>query len=105
MKNEIDYKSKEIKKWALFAGLVGGFNSVCFKEVQECTAQEAMDSAYESAKEDYEEMEGLHGLRSVENIKEEDGIDDDEEAQEIYNEEMEGWIGYYIEVYDSNIHF
>jgi hypothetical protein len=104
MSKEIDYESKEIKKWAIFAGLGGGFGGSHFVKTEECTAQEAMDIAFEEAKEQYEGMVGLHGLRSIEDIKEEDDIEDDEEAQEVYNEEMEGWIDYHIEEYDSEKH-
>ena len=67
--------------------------------------KEADDIAYESAVEDYESFEGLHGIRSVEDIAEEDydvgfGEIPDELYDQIYQDyldEREGQLDYWAE--------
>lgn len=103
MEEEIDYESKEVKKWAIFAGLGGGINSVCFHEFLETTKSDASQYAYQLAVEDYESYVGMYGLREISTIMEEDEVDE-EEAEQIYNEEREGWLSYYVEEYDSEKH-
>ena len=67
---------------------------------------EAVAVAYESALEDYESYEGLHGIRSVEDIAIDDyeidpevGIDDEiyEQVYQDYLDERESQIDYWVE--------
>lgn len=66
--------------------------------------------AYQKAIEDYESYEGLHGIRSLSDIIEEDFDNDElteedyEEAEEIYQEEKESTINYYAEEYNKEKH-
>ena len=92
-----------MKKWAIFAGLGGGFNSVYFECFETCTYEEAQNIAYEKACDSYESYVGSGGLRELSTIMEEDGVDE-EEAGEIYNEERGSWLSYYVEEYDSKKH-
>lgn len=82
-------------KFAIFAGLGGGFNSVSFAEMFEGSKEEAEVRARQCAIEEYESYEGLHGLRDIEMIMEEDEVSE-EEAEEIYNEEVESWIDFNV---------
>ena len=95
--------SLEVKKWAIFAGLGGGINSVCFHEFLETSYADAIQYAYQLAEQDYESYVGMYGLRELSTIMEEDDVDE-EEAQNIYNEERESWISYYVQEYDSKKH-
>lgn len=45
----------------------------------------------------------MHGLREVSEIMEEDEIEDEDEAMEIYNEEREGWIDYSAEPFSEEL--
>lgn len=75
-------------------GLSGGFGGIQNYEVIEASSvQEAENDAYQRAIEEYENYSGYHGLRSVDDIIEEDGVDESE-AEEIYNEERESWLDY-----------
>ena len=92
---------EESGKWAIFAGLGGGFGGATFKEVVECSREEAEKQAYYSAVEDYDNHSGMNGLRDTSDIMEEDSCEEDE-AEQIYNEEREGWLDYYVEPFDEN---
>lgn len=75
-------------------GLSGGFGGIHNYEVIKADSlDEAEKDAYYRAIDEYENYSGYHGLRSVDDIMEEDGVDSDE-AEEIYNEEREGWLDY-----------
>ena len=91
-------------KWAIFAGLGGGFGGANFTgEVFTGTKEQAESRAYGAAQEEYDSYEGSHGLRSINDIMDEDGVDE-EEAIEIYNEERESWLDYWVEPYDPKNH-
>jgi len=91
-------------KWAIFAGLGGGFGGANFTgEVFTGTKEQAESRSYGSAQEEYEQYEGNHGLRSASDIMDEDGVDE-EEAEQIRNEEMESWLDYWVEPYDPSKH-
>jgi len=91
-------------KWAIFAGLGGGFGGANFTgEVFNGTKTQAESRAYGAAQEEYESYEGNHGLRSTSDIMDEDGVDE-EEAEQIRNEEMESWLDYWVEPYDPSKH-
>lgn len=92
--------------WDIFAGLGGGFGGAKLIKRFVGTREEAEREAYLFAVEDYESYEGLHGLRSVKDIMEEDNVDESE-AEMIYNDEMESWLDYYVrevkeEISESN---
>ncbi len=95
---------EEISKWAIFAGLGGGFGGANFTgEVFTGTKEQAESRAYGAAQEEYDSYEGLHGLRDTQMIMDEDGVDE-EEAEQIRNEEMESWLDYWVEPYDPSKH-
>ena len=69
--------------------------------------------AYQRAIEEYGFHEGLYGIRSFADILEEEfnvSVEDEEaedyyeQAQEIYNEEVENAISYLVEEYDEEKH-
>lgn len=79
-------------RYALSGGF-GGCENKDWEPVEADNIEEAEDIAYQHACEEYESYVGLHGLREVDEIMEEDGVDM-EEAVEIYNDERESWIDY-----------
>jgi len=63
----------------------------------------AIKYAWERACEEYDSYAGLHGIRDVEEIMDEDGVDE-KEAEEVYREERENVIEYDAKlVADDNI--
>ena len=88
------------KIYSIFSGLGGGFNSLSFTEKFEGSYEDAMRLAEQKAIEEYESYVGLHGLRTVDDIMEEDDVDQ-EIAEEIYNEEMQSWIDFYVKEYEE----
>lgn len=89
-----------MKKYAIFYGLGGGFGGAYCKEIEEFeTEDQALDHAEEQAKEEYQSYEGLHGLRSQQEIMDEDGLTE-EEADQAYEDEMDSWLDYWVEEYD-----
>lgn len=86
-----------MSNYRIFAGLGGGFGGANEVDVLENTSRaEAEDYAYELALQEYEMYDGLHGLRTVDDIIDKEGVDE-REAYEIYNEERESWLEYYVE--------
>ncbi len=78
-------------------GLSGGFGGCDNYEVVKAEDEgEASMIAWEMACDEYERYSGMHGLRSIEDIMSEDGIDDEQEAEEVYNEERESWLDYRV---------
>jgi len=89
-------------------GLGGGFGGARNFEVIQADSQDDADKwAWESACEEYENYSGMHGLRDVSQIMEEDNIEDEDEALEVYNEERESWLDYsampYSKEYEKKI--
>ena len=85
-----------MSKFEMRYALSGGFGGVENKEWEDSdaeTLEEAEKDAYQMACEEYDGYDGLHGLRTTEEIMEEDGVDGDE-AQETWIEEREGWLDY-----------
>lgn len=83
-------------------GLGGGFGGCESCEWEECdatTEDEAYKEAWLRACEEYESYEGMYGLRTIEDIMEEEDLDE-EEARTAYNDEMESWLDY--EVVEAN---
>ena len=93
-----------MKKFKIYAGLGGGFGGATYSYTDEFESEdEASKAAWESAIESYEGYCGLHGLREVGDIMEEDKVDEDE-AIEIYNEERETWLDYYVVEAREGVH-
>lgn len=94
---KLEKKIKNMNKENLFiigVGLCGGFGGIHTYEVIEADSlEEAEKLAYEASCENYEQYEGLYGLRTVNDIIEEDKVNE-EEAEEIYIEERESWLNY-----------
>lgn len=91
MENENKYEGLYIIGY----GLGGGFGGMQTYEVVQCeTLAQAEDAAYEAACEHYQMYEGMHGLRDVEQIMEEDEIEEEQDAWGIYEEERESWLEY-----------
>jgi hypothetical protein len=85
-------------------GLSGGFGGIRnYEVIIEDSLEKAETAAYYKAVEEYENYSGMHGLRSIEEIMEEDGIEDESEAEEVYNEEREGWLDYIAKPYTKEL--
>lgn len=93
-------EKEEVKKWAIFAGLGGGFGGAEFVEVFEGTKTQAEQYAYDTACDRYESYGGIHGLLSVEDVLEENPEYTEEEAMEEVKEDMESWVDYRVEEYN-----
>lgn len=89
---------KEYKCWY---GLGGGFGGARDFEIEEFdTVEKAEEYAWELACVYYDIYVGLYGLRDYEQIAEDEGLDiekDEDEINEIYNEEREPWLDYWVE--------
>tara|TARA_R110000772_G_scaffold68118_4_gene150903 strand:+ start:4246 stop:4584 length:339 start_codon:yes stop_codon:yes gene_type:complete len=83
-------------------GLSGGFNSYQYEVIQTVDLEDAEKWAWENACDEYDNMSGLHGLRSEEEIMEEEDCDE-EEARDIYWEEREGWINYFAKPFSRKL--
>ena len=80
-------------------GLGGGFGGAKDFEILDLgTLEEAQSAAYEMAVEFASMFEGSCGLPDFYEIKEEEACSD-EEANEIYYEELENWLDYSVEEY------
>ena len=95
-------------KFKIFAGLGGGFGGAEFQYIKEfASLEDAEEAAYSAALDIYDSYKGMHDLRTVSEIIEEDlqgkeYADLLEEellavAEEIYSEERESWLDYYVE--------
>ena len=87
-------------KYNIYAGLGGSFGGANYKFTIEANSlEEAMDIAYQEAVEEYQQDEGLHGLKTWIDCAEELGVDieeeDSEDVDDLYNSEIESWIDYY----------
>lgn len=102
-KEFINENNQEVGDWAIFAGLGGGFGGASFQEVVTGTKEEANRDAYQKAIEIYDSYEGTGGLRTTDEIMEEDGLEE-EDAQYAYEEERESWLDYWVEPYDPKKH-
>jgi hypothetical protein len=88
-------------KYKINYGLGGAFGME-EEEMEFRNEEEANQNAYELARQYYESYEGYHGIRSVQDV-----IDDEEEdvsykeAYEIYEDEVEDTINYYVELIEE----
>lgn len=80
-------------KGALGGGF-GGCENQDWDEIEVESEDEAIDAAYEMACEAYESYVGLYGLRTVDEIMEQDEIEDEDEALDVFYEERETWLDY-----------
>lgn len=94
-------------KYAIFAGLSGGFGGATFQYADEFDSEdEALGAARGMAITEYESYEGCHGLMDWEDVRDdlresfgdEPGEDD---VRERYIEEIESWIDYRVEKYEE----
>lgn len=94
-------------KYAIFAGLSGGFGGATFQYADDFDSKdEALVTARNMAIGEYESYEGCHGLMNWEDVRddlresfgEEPGEDD---VRERYIEEIESWIDYRVEEYEE----
>ncbi|MBX4152288.1 hypothetical protein [Paenibacillus lautus] len=90
-----------MEKYKVFSGLGGGFGGANYIDTLEFNNyDEALQWAYDAACEEYEDYVGLYGLRTIEEIIEEDEVDEDE-AKSIYIDEREGWLDYRVKLDDG----
>lgn len=87
----------EVKNWRIYAGLGGGFGGATYQETINCTEDEANEEAYLHAVNEYESYGGMHGLFNYEDAREENPEANDDELDEMYLEDMDMWIEYWIE--------
>lgn len=86
----------------IYAGLSGGFGGANFVDTLEFDNEsEANQYAYEEAISIYEGYEGIHGLRTLEQIMEDEGIEAEDIGLDMYIEERENWLDYYVEPVES----
>jgi hypothetical protein len=87
-----------MKQYRIFAGLGGSFGGAQEQGVLTFSDEdEAISAAYQEACQIYESYEGLHGLRTVREIMEEEECSM-EFAEDIYYEERQNWLNYYVEL-------
>ena len=80
-------------------GLGGGFGGARDSEILDCeNLEEAEAAAYDMAVEYASMYEGSYGLPDYDKIMEREGCSE-EEANDIYHEELENWIDYSAEEY------
>lgn len=90
-------------KYSIYAGMGGSFGGAVFQLFEEFNSlEEAQECAYQLALEQYQSYEGLHGILSWEDCRQ-DLLDsypdmkiDDEDVDAHYQEELESWIEYYV---------
>ena len=87
-------------KYNIYAGLGGSFGGATYQGTGDFESREAAEeTAYQYAVEEYEMYEGSHGIRSWANIADEECLDYEEdecEINEMYDDEMESWMEYYV---------
>ena len=86
-------------KYNIYAGLGGSFGGATYQGTGDFSSIEyAEEMAYQFAVEEYEMYEGYHGIRSWTDIADEEGLDyeeDEDEINEIYEDERGSWMEYY----------
>lgn len=93
-------------KYNIYAGLGGSFSGATYRGTGDFSSREsAEEMAYQYAVEEYEMYEGCHGIRSWTDIADEEGLDyeeDEYEINEIYEDEKESWMEYYVELTEED---
>lgn len=85
--------------YKIYYGLGGGFGGAENNEPEFARLPDketAENLAYELACDEYESYAGLHGLRDYDQIMEEEECDE-VTAEEIFREERESWLDYWVE--------
>lgn len=83
-------------------GLGGGFGGArTFEVVYANSEEDAMQMAFDCACEEYEQYAGSNGLRCIDEIMEDEDIDDEDLAIEIYEGERESWLDYSVVNYSK----
>lgn len=82
-------------------GLSGNFGGIQYEVIQADEEIEALAYAHQKACDLYEIYEGLHGLRTISQIMEEEDIDDEDQALDYYIEERDFWLTYIVEPYSK----
>ena len=91
-----------MKKYNIYAGLSGGFGGASYiGTLENVSEMEACKYAYEKAMEEYESYVGLYGLRTIEEIMEEENCSEGD-AYSIFESESEDWIDYYTVPFDED---
>ena len=90
-----------MSKLCRYRGALGGGFGGCSRQdwtFEYFTDQGDADvAAEEEAKNAYEQYEGMHGLRSLDQIMDQDELDESE-AEEVFNQERENWLDYESEL-------
>ena len=83
------------KDYNIYAGLGGSFGGYSYiGTLQNASEDEAYQYAFEEACNIYDSYAGYNGIRSIDDIMDEEGVDENE-AVETYIEERESWLDYY----------
>jgi hypothetical protein len=82
-------------------GLSGNFGGIQYEVIQVDNEIEALAYVHQRACDLYETYEGLYGFRTVSQIMEEENIDDEDQALDIYLEERDSWLTYTVEPYSK----
>lgn len=95
------------RKYGIYAGMGGSFGGASLVDTVVCDNEaQANEIAREYAVEIYQSYEGLYGIQSWYDVKEDlkdSGFDyEDDMVSEYYEEEIEGWIDYYAEPIDED---
>ena len=100
--SEIKEENKFEGLYIIGYGLGGGFGGARnFEVIQVDTQEQAEEWAFDSACEEYENYAGMYGLRDLSQIMEEDEIEDEDEAQQVFEEERESWLDYSAKPYSK----
>jgi hypothetical protein len=84
-------------------GLAGGFGGIQeYEVIQADDIDDASKYAWERACDLYEGYVGMHGLREMDQIMEEDEVEE-EEAEQIYIDEREDWLDYSAEPFSKEL--
>lgn len=87
-------------KYNIYAGLGGSFGGATYQGTGDFSSREsAEEMAYQYAVEEYETYEGSHDIRSWADIADEECLDyeeDEYEINELYEDEKESWMEYYV---------
>lgn len=92
-------------KYKIYAGLGGSFGGATYQYTEDFdTEEEALDVAYDFAVQEYESYEGLYGLPSWEDARDElskaygpDEEPSEDDIREVYLDHRDNWLDYKVE--------
>ena len=85
----------------IYAGLSGSFGGASYLYTHDYNSEiEAIDAAYQEAVYLYDEMANIYDIPSYDDCL--SLTESEEEAEDMYNEEIENWIDYYVVVTDND---